>query len=70
MSLKGVGGCTGTFDLLSRGSDMDKHVLFVHGLRRANVKVWMSSGKTPRSVAALAGSRYREARDSGALNTS
>jgi hypothetical protein len=26
---------------------MDKHVLFVHGLRRANVKVWMSSGKRP-----------------------
>ena len=26
---------------------MDKHVVFVHGLRRAGVKVWMSSGKRP-----------------------
>jgi hypothetical protein len=33
--------------LLSEGSDMDKHVVFVHGLRRANAEVWMSSGKRP-----------------------
>ncbi len=26
---------------------MDKHVVFVHGLRRASAKVWMSSGKPP-----------------------
>jgi hypothetical protein len=33
--------------LLSKRSEMDKHVVFVHGLRRANVKVWRSSGKRP-----------------------
>jgi Putative serine esterase (DUF676) len=33
--------------LLSKGSVMDKHVVFVHGLRRANVQVWVSSGKPP-----------------------
>jgi hypothetical protein len=33
--------------LLSKGSDTDRHVVFVHGVRRANAKVWMSSGKRP-----------------------
>jgi hypothetical protein len=33
--------------LLSRGSDIDRHVVFVHGLRWTNTKVWMSSGNRP-----------------------
>lgn len=33
--------------LLSQSSEMDRHVVFVHGLRRSGHKVWMSSGLPP-----------------------
>ena len=33
--------------LLSNDAKMDRHVVFVHGLRRLGQKVWMSSGKPP-----------------------
>jgi len=35
--------------LLSSTSEMDRHVVFVHGLRRPNSTVWMSSGAVPES---------------------